>query len=138
VADNGEQDGSKTPPANGEPAAGSASSEPPPANTKPTTQVKTWRPWTIVVAGSLAGAVSLLLLVGDLLAGVLSNLGGPAPSATFVRIAVFGHAALALASAFLLGVGFADARRRKAAIAAWAIIPVGIGWFFLWGRLAAG
>jgi hypothetical protein len=130
VADDGEQDGSQAP-ANDEPA--------PPAKTTAVTKAKTWRAWTIVVAALLAGLVSLLLLAGDLLAEVLSNLGGPAPIATFQRIAVFGHAALALASAFLFGLGIANsARRRPAALAAWAIIPVGLGWFFLWGRLAAG
>jgi hypothetical protein len=57
---------------------------------------------------------------------------------TFVRIAVFGHGVLAVASGFLFGVGLANAaRRRPAVVAALAIIPVGIGWFFLWGRLAA-
>ena len=92
-----------------------------------------------MVPALLALVISLLLGVGDLLAGILSNLGGPAPIETFVRIAVIGHGVLAFASAFLFGVGLASAaRRRPAVLAAWAIIPLGIGWFFLWGRLAAG
>jgi len=120
VADSGEQDGSKTP------AKGEA---------------KTWRRWTIVVAALLAIPVSVLLLAGDALAGVLNAAfgSGPQSAGIFVKIAMIGHGALALGGAFLLGVGLTNAARRRAAtLAAWAIIPVGIGWFFLWGRLAAG
>lgn len=97
--------------------------------------------WAIIVAAVLAILVSLLLVVGDLLANVMNAAfgGGRAPIEMFVWIAVLGHLALALASAFLLGAGLANAaRRRRATLLAWVIIPVSIGWFFLMGRLAAG
>ena len=98
-----------------------------------------WRRWTVGVAAFLALLVSLLLLVGDGLAGVLNNLGGGPPSAgTWLGVAAAGHGTLAVASAVLFGLGFANsARRRAAVLAAWAIIPVGIGWFLLCGRLAS-
>jgi len=122
----GRGDGDSTEPAHGEHA---------PANPRQTP----WRSWTISVSALLALLVSLLLMLGDLLASILSNLGGPQPVATFIDIAVAGHAALALSSACLFGVGIANtARRRPAVLAEWAIIPIGIGWFVLWGRLAAG
>jgi hypothetical protein len=55
-----------------------------------------------------------------------------------IAVADLGHGALALLSAVLFAVGMANtARRRPAALAALAIIPVGIGWFSLLGRLAA-
>jgi hypothetical protein len=108
---------------------GSAKEQPAPA----------WRKWTIGVAALLALLVSLLLLVGDGLAGVLNNLGGAPPSAaTWLGVAAAGHGALALASAVLFALGFTNSTRRRAAVvAAWAIIPVGIGWFLLCGRLAS-
>ena len=98
-----------------------------------------WRRWTIGVAAFLALLVSLLLLVGDGLAGVINNLGGGPPSAgTWLGVAAAGHGTLAVASAVLFGLGFANSARRQAAVlAAWAIIPVGIGWFLLCGRLAS-
>jgi hypothetical protein len=98
-----------------------------------------WRRWTIGVAALLALCVSLLLLAGDGLAGVLNNLGGPPSAGTWLGAAAAGHGVLALASVVLLGAGrWRPARRRVAVVAAWAIIPVGIGWFVLCGRLAAG
>jgi len=126
VADDAEGAGSQSP-GPGEPADAERKQKP-------------WRPWTIAVAAPLALLVSLLLALGDLLAGVLSNLGGePAPITTFVDIAVAGHGVLALTSVFLFGIGIANAaRRRPAVVAELAIIPVAIGWFALWGRLAAG
>jgi hypothetical protein len=97
-----------------------------------------WHRWTIAVAALVALVVSLLLLVGDGLAGVLNNLGGPQSAGTWIGVAAVGHGVLALASIVLLGVGLANSRRRRAAVlAAWAIIPVGVGWFVLCGRLAS-
>jgi hypothetical protein len=98
-----------------------------------------WRRWTIGVAAFLALLVSLLLLAGDGLAGVINNLGGGPPAAgTWLGVAAAGHGTLAVASAVLFGLGFANsARRRAAVLAACAVIPVGIGWFVLCGRLAS-
>lgn len=149
VADNSKEDGS------GQPSPGDAASAPTPAQGKPPldpsashsepppatpTVTKTPGRWAIGVAAVLAFVVSLVLLVGDGLAGVLNNLGGAKPSAgTWLGIAAAGHGVLAIGSAILLAVGLASARRRRATVlAAWAIIPVGIGWLFLCGRLASG
>jgi hypothetical protein len=133
-------------PTSGEQAAAPTPSEPPGAHSvgeppSPSTEAKVWRRWTVVAAALSALLLSILLALADALANLLNvAFGGGSPSAgTFVTIAIVGHSALALASAFLLGVGLANAtRRRAAAVAAWVIIPVGIGWFFLWGQLAAG
>lgn len=118
---------------------GDSAAAKPPARSEPAKPHRTpWRRWTIAVSAPIALLVSLLLLLGDLLASVLSNLGGPPPRATFIDTAVAGHVALALSSACFFGVGIANAaRRRSAVLAEWAIIPIGIGWFLLWGRLAA-
>jgi hypothetical protein len=100
---------------------------------------KTRRPWTIGVSAVVALLASLLLLLSDGLAGVLNNLGGSLSAGTWLGVAAAGHGALALASAVPFGVGLANAwRHRAAALSAWAIIPVGVGWFLLCGRLAAG
>jgi hypothetical protein len=108
---------------------------PPPTSPK----MATWRPWTIGVSALLALLVSLLLLLADGLAGVLNNLGGPPSARTWLGVAAVGHGVLALASAVLFGVGrWKPAWRNAAVLAAWAIIPVGVGWFVLCGRLAAG
>lgn len=127
VADDGAQD--KMPAADG--------GKPPPPKAQSAPEL---RRWTITVAALVALLFSLLLLVGDALAGVLTNLGGSPPSAgRWLGASAAGHGALALTSLVLLVLGLANpARRRAAVIAAWAIIPVGVGWFFLCGQLAAG
>jgi len=136
VADDAENNGPKSP-ANGEPPP--TPSEPPPSDTKPKPGAKPRARWTVVVAALSALLVSLLLLLGDALAGILNNLGGPPSAGTYIGIAMVGYGALALASVFLFGLGLANAARRRAAtIAAWTIIPVAIGWFILLGRLTAG
>jgi hypothetical protein len=102
-------------------------------------QGKAWRPWTVGVSGSLALVASILLLVADGLAGILASWGGPASAGAWITTAAIGHGVLAVASVVLLVVGLARPPRRRAAVlAAWAIIPVGIGWFQLCGRLASG
>lgn len=132
-------------PANAEPTragpagTGAANQERPDTEPAKAESGRTWRPWTVVVAGVLALLASLLLLAADGLAGVLNNLGGAPSAGAWLGVAAGGHGALALASAVLLGAGLASAaRRRTAALTAWAIIPVGVGWLFLCGRLAAG
>jgi hypothetical protein len=98
-----------------------------------------WRPWTIGVPGLVAFLGCILLLVGDGLAGVMASWDSPQPCRGWLQVAAVGHGVLAAASLALLGAGLARASfRRTAAIAAWAIIPVGVGWFLLCGRLAAG
>ncbi len=98
-----------------------------------------WRTWTIGVSAMLALLASALLLVADGLADVLAQWGGPVSAGTWITAAAIGHVVLAAGSLALLVVGLArPSRRRTAVLAAWAIIPVGIGWFLLCGRLAAG
>jgi hypothetical protein len=99
----------------------------------------TWRPWTIGVAGALALVASLLLLVADGLGAVMASWDTPPPGRGWLRVAAIGHAVLAASSVALLATGVGRPRwRRPAAIMAWAIIPVGVGWFLLLGRLASG
>lgn len=135
VADDAEQDGPGAQ-SSGEPAESGASAarDSPPSAPRP----KIWRPWTVALSALVALLFSLLLLVADGLAGVLNNLGGPQSVYTHVRVAAIGHGVLAVTSAVLLFIGLSKPNRsRPAALAAWTIIPVGIGWFFLSGRIAA-
>jgi hypothetical protein len=98
-----------------------------------------WRPWTICVAGVAAIAASLLLLVADGLAGVMASWDTPAPGRGWLAVAAAGHVALAGGSIVVFAAGLGHPTRRRAAvIMAWAIIPVGVGWFLLCGRLASG
>ena len=89
--------------------------------------------------GVVALLASILLLVADGLAGVMASWDSPEPGRGWIKVAAIGHGVLAAVSVALLAAGIARASfRRTAAIAAWAIIPVGVGWFLLCGRLAAG
>jgi hypothetical protein len=98
-----------------------------------------WRPWTIWVAGVAALAASLLLLVADGLAGVMASWDTPAPGRGWLAVAAAGHVALAGGSVILLAAGLGrPTQRRAAVILAWAIIPIGVLWFLLCGRLASG
>lgn len=89
--------------------------------------------------GVVAFLASILLLVADGLAGAMASWDSPEPGRGWIKVAAIGHGGLAAVSVVLLGTGIARASfRRTAAIAAWAIIPAGIGWLLLCGRLAAG
>jgi hypothetical protein len=98
-----------------------------------------WRPWTICLAGVVALAASLLLLVADGLAGVMASWDTPAPGRGWLAVAAAGHVVLAGGSIILIAAGLGRPPwRRAAVILAWVIIPVGVGWFLLFGRLASG
>ena len=98
-----------------------------------------WRAWTICLAGVVALAASLLLLVADGLAGVMASWDTPAPGRGWLAVAAAGHVVLGVGSIILLAAGLGRPTwRRAAVILAWAIIPVGAGWFLLFGRLASG
>jgi hypothetical protein len=99
----------------------------------------TWRPWTIGVPAALALVASLLLLVADGFAAVMAGWDTPQPGRGWITVAAIGHVVLAAGSIILLAAGLGRPLwRRPAAIMAWAIIPVGVGWFLLLGRLASG
>src|SRR5215470_6117958 len=77
------------------------------------------------------------LIFGDVIVTLASLLNDNAePQTGWVYPAVIGHCVLAAASVLALRVGLkSPARRRAAAITAWMIIPVGIGWAALTARL---
>jgi hypothetical protein len=96
------------------------------------------RPWTICLAGVVALAASVLLLVADGLAGVMASWDTPAPGRGWLVVAAVGHILLAGGSIILLAAGLGrPTSRRAAVILAWAIVPVGAGWFLLFARLAS-
>jgi len=98
-----------------------------------------WQPWTICLAGVVALAASLLLLVADGFAGVMASWDTPAPGRGWLTVAATGHVVLAVGSIVLLAAGLGRPTwRRPAVLLACAIIPVGVGWFLLFGRLASG
>ena len=87
----------------------------------------------------LAVTVSGLLAIADGLAGVMASWDTPSPGIGWIKVGIIGHCVLAGGSVVLFGLGMRPASRHRAeAIAAWAIIPAGIGWFLLAGRLASG
>ncbi len=91
------------------------------------------------MAGTTALIASILLLVGDAGAGILASWDTPEPGEGWITVAAIGHLALIACSIILLGIGLArPSWRPAAAILAWAIIPVGVGLFLLFGRLASG
>ena len=99
----------------------------------------TWRSWSIWLPGTLALAWSGLLIIADGLAGVMGSWDTPPQELyRWVRALVIGHCVLVAASALVLAAGLRfPSRRRAAAITAWIIFPVGLGWFLLTGRLAS-
>jgi hypothetical protein len=98
-----------------------------------------WRPWTICLACVVSLAASILLLVADGLAGVMASWDTPAPGRGWLAVAAVGHIVLAGGSITLLAAGLRRPPWRRAAVfLAWAIIPVGVCSFLLFGRLASG
>lgn len=85
----------------------------------------------------LALAWSGLLMLADGLAGVMADWDTPSPGEGWVVTAgLVGHCVLAAASVGLLVIGLRSASHRQpAALAAWLIIPAGLGWLVLVGRL---
>ena len=88
----------------------------------------------------LAFLWSGLLILGDVIVALASLLNDNAePQTGWVYPAVIGQCVLAGASVVALLVGLrSPSRRRTAAITAWMIIPVGLGWFLLTARLLGG
>ena len=100
-----------------------------------------WRPWTVWLPCVLAFLWSLFLIFLETVAVLLSNFtdSGPPPPQGWWYPAVIGHCVLAGASVVALVTGLRfPSRRRAAAITAWMIIPVGLGWFLLTARLLGG
>jgi hypothetical protein len=106
-----------------------------------TPAAQTWRPWTIWLPCVLAFLWSLFLIFLETVAVLLSNFtdSGPPPPQGWWYPAVIGHCVLAGASVVALVTGLRHpSRRRAAAITAWMIIPVGLGWLLLTSRLLGG
>ena len=101
---------------------------------------RTWRPWTIWLPCVLAFLWSGFLIFGDVIVTLASLLNdNTEPQTGWFYPAVIGHCVLAAASVIALRVGLkSPSRRRAAAIAAWMIIPVGLGWAALIPRLLGG
>jgi hypothetical protein len=88
----------------------------------------------------LAFLWSGFLIFAEVVLALLSNLSDTAPPRQgWVYPAVLGHCVLAGASVLALITGLRlPSRRRAAAITAWMIIPVGLGWLVLTSRLLGG
>lgn len=80
------------------------------------------------------------LIFAEVVLALLSNLTDSAPPREgWIYPAVIGHCVLAVACVLALVTGLRSPdRRRAAAITAWVIIPVGLGWFVLIPRLLGG
>jgi hypothetical protein len=98
------------------------------------------RPRTIWLPCVLAFVWSVFLIFADVVAALASNLTDSAPPRQgWVYPAIIGHCVLAGASVVALVTGLRfPSRRRAAAITAWMIIPVGLGWLVLIPRLLGG
>jgi hypothetical protein len=105
-----------------------------------TPAARIWHPWTIWLPCVLAFLWSGLLIFTEIVAGLVSNLDANAPPRQgWVYLGVAGHCVLAGASVLALVTGLKfPSWRRAAAIAAWMIIPVGLGWLVLIARLLGG
>jgi hypothetical protein len=97
-----------------------------------------WRPWTVAVPCALALAWCGLLMIADGFGAVMASWDTPFPrERLMVTAGLAGHCVLAVASAALLVIGLrSQSRRQPAALTAWLIIPAGLGWLMLVGRLA--
>ena len=95
---------------------------------------------TIWLPCVLAFLWSGFLIFAEVVLALLSNLSDTAPPRqSWVYPAVIGHCVLAGASVLALVTGLRlPSRRRAAAITAWMIIPVGLGWLVLTSRLLGG
>jgi len=98
------------------------------------------RPWSIWLPCVLAFLWSVFLIFIDVVLSLLSNLTDSAPPPQgWVYPAIIGHCVLAGVSVLALVIGLrSPSRRRAAAITAWMIIPVGLGWLVLTTRLLGG
>lgn len=110
------------------------------AHVEITPAARTWRPWAIWLPCVLAFAWSGFLIFIDVVAALLANLSDSAPPRLgWVDPAIAGQCVLALASVLALVTGLRlPSRRRAAAIAAWMIIPIGLGWLVLSARVLGG
>ena len=99
-----------------------------------------WRPRAIWLPCVLALLWSGFLFFADVvvaLAGAMSDSAPPREG--WVYPALIGDCVLAGVSVLALVIGLRrPARRRAAAITAWMIIPVGLGWLALVPRLLGG
>ena len=98
------------------------------------------RPWSIWLPCVLAFLWSVFLIFIDVVLSLLSNLTDSAPPPQgWVYPAIIGHLVLAGVSVIALVTGLrVPSRRRAAAIAAWVVIPAGLGWLVLCIRLLGG
>jgi len=105
-----------------------------------TPPARTWHPWTIWLPCVLAFLWSGFLMFADIVVALASNMSDTAPPREgWVYPAVIGHFVLAGASVLALVTGLRfPAWRRAAALTAWMIIPVGLGWAALIPRLLGG
>ena len=99
-----------------------------------------WRPWTVWLPCVLAFLWSGFLIISEVFLGLVSNLNDTSPPRLgWLYPAIIGQAVLAGASVVALVTGLRfPSRRRAAAITAWMISPVGLGWFLLTARLLGG
>ena len=101
---------------------------------------RVWRPWTIWLPCMLAFLWSGFLIFIDVVLSLLSNLTDSAPPPQgWVDPAIIGHCVLAGVGVLALVTGLrSPSRRRAAAVTAWVVIPVGLGWLVLTARLLGG
>ena len=91
-----------------------------------------WRRGTVWLPCVLAFLWSVLLMVADEFAILMGSWDTAQPGLGWLTVAKIGHGLLAAASLILLVTGLSfPSWRRAAAITAWLIIPVGLGWVLL-------
>jgi len=93
--------------------------------------------WAIWLPCLLAVAVAGLFAAVDLVGMVMGSWDTPAPGLPWLRVGAIDQCGLALAAAILLVAGGTHPSwRHGAAVAAWAIIALEVGWFLLTRMLA--
>ena len=95
-------------------------------------------PWAMWLPCALAVAVAGLFAVVDLAGMVMGSWDTPAPGLRWLKAGAIGQLGLAVAAAAVLVAGAAHPSWRcGAAMTAWAIIALEVGWFLL-TRMPAG
>jgi hypothetical protein len=92
----------------------------------------TYPPWAISLPGVLAVVMAALFAVIDLVGVLMGSWDTPMCGLGWLRVGAFGQCGLAVAAVVVLVAGVTHPGwRHDAALTAWGVIALEIGWFLL-------